>query len=77
MHDLIRLYATSLQDQHAECDGREGALARLLEFYLAAARAATAHLDPTQADPASLGFADRGRALGWLDAELPNLRVPR
>ena len=32
MHDLIRLYATSLQDQHAECDGREGALARLLSF---------------------------------------------
>lgn len=53
MHDLIRQYATSLQDQHADSDGRDEALTRLLEFYLATTRAAAAHLDPTIADPAS------------------------
>ncbi len=76
MHDLVRLYAISLRDQHTDADGREAALGRLLEFYLATTRAADAHLKPTEpdpADPASLGFVDRGLALGWLDAELPNL----
>jgi tetratricopeptide (TPR) repeat protein len=73
MHDLVRLYA----DQHSRTrtgpDGRDEAFTRLLDHYLAATRAADAHLNPTVADPASRGIPDRQQALAWLDAEYPNL----
>ncbi|MBD2896526.1 Regulatory protein AfsR [Actinomadura sp. RB99] len=73
MHDLVRQYATTLGLQHADTDQRDQALHRLLDHYLAATRAADAHLDPTAADPAARGFATREQALAWLDTELPNL----
>ena len=34
MHDLVRLYAGRLSEEHAESDGREQALDRLLGHYL-------------------------------------------
>jgi tetratricopeptide (TPR) repeat protein len=68
MHDLVRLYA----DRCGPAE-RADALDRLLAYYLATTRAAAAHLDPEVRDPASAEFADRDRALAWLDAEFPNL----
>ncbi len=45
MHDLVRLYATPLEDERADQDGREEAMERLLEDCLAITRAAIAYLD--------------------------------
>jgi tetratricopeptide (TPR) repeat protein len=73
MHDLVRLYATGLGEANADQDGRTGALARLLEYYLTTSWNASSHLNPTVADPAAHGFGNRKEALAWLDAELPNL----
>ncbi|MFC5188090.1 tetratricopeptide repeat protein [Actinomadura harenae] len=73
MHDLVRQYATTLSEQHADTDHRDQALQRLLTVYLHTAGAADAHLDPTATDPAARGFATREQALAWLDTELPNL----
>ena len=44
MHDLLRLYAQRLSDEHAEADGREQARDRLLGYYLDMADAADDHL---------------------------------
>jgi hypothetical protein len=44
MHDLMRLYAQRLSDDHAEADGREQARDRLLGSYLDLAKAADKHL---------------------------------
>jgi tetratricopeptide (TPR) repeat protein len=82
MHDLLRGYATDLanpQDTEAE---RRAALARLSDYYLAAATAAVdavhpaeQHRRPRVPAPASplpsLGTVGAGRA--WLDAERGNL----
>ncbi|MUN40920.1 tetratricopeptide repeat protein [Actinomadura litoris] len=73
MHDLVRQYATALSLEHSRTDYRDRALRRLLQHYLETTRAAAAHLNPTVADPATLGFATRQLALAWLDTELPNL----
>ena len=40
MHDLLRLYARQLSDDHAEADEREQATDRLLGYYLDSASAA-------------------------------------
>jgi hypothetical protein len=40
MHDLLRLYAQQMGEQHAESDGREQARDRLLGYYLDTADAA-------------------------------------
>ena len=73
MHDLLRLYAQRLSDDHAEADGREQARDRLLGYYLSMARAADAHLRalPGMAVPAE--FTGRDGALAWLDAERASL----
>lgn len=73
MHDLVRLYATQLEDERADQDGREEAMERPLEYCFAITRAAIAYLDPAVADPAAQGFPEREQALRWLDVELPNL----
>lgn len=53
---------------------RTSALTRLLDHYLATARAADAHLDTRGGTPpAAHPFADRARALTWLEAERANL----
>ena len=44
MHDLLRLYAQRLSDEHADADGREQARDRLLGYYLTMAAAADEHL---------------------------------
>lgn len=73
MHDLIRLHSAHHGDTQASTDQRPQAFAPLLEHYLATTRAANAHLDPHVDAPARLGFPTREQALGWLDAEYPNL----
>ncbi len=44
MHDLLRLYAQRLSEEHADADGREQARDRLLGYYLDMAGAADGHL---------------------------------
>ena len=44
MHDLLRLYAQRLSDDHADADGREQARDRLLGYYLRHGRCAADHL---------------------------------
>ncbi len=44
MHDLLRLYAQGLSEQHADADGREQARDRLLGYYLDVAGDADEHL---------------------------------
>jgi len=44
MHDLLRLYARRLSDEHALADEREEARDRLLDYYLAMTGAADNHL---------------------------------
>jgi tetratricopeptide (TPR) repeat protein len=73
MHDLVRLYADQQGCAHAAEDERERGLARLLDYYLATARAASGHLDPQDALPADIRFSSRSQALKWLDLEYPNL----
>ncbi|MFF3687553.1 BTAD domain-containing putative transcriptional regulator [Streptomyces sp. NPDC002187] len=85
-HDLVRLYARACAERderpaagvpHAEGQGREAALSRLLDFYLATAARVFSierpgdrlvdHLEPTGA--AGLAFTDRKAAQDWLYAE--------
>src|SRR3569833_765104 len=73
MHDLIRLHSAQHGHAQAGADHRAQALTRLLAYYLAPTRAATARLGPTVADPAARGFATREPALAWLDTEYPSL----
>jgi tetratricopeptide (TPR) repeat protein len=73
MHDLMRLYAQRLSDDYADADNREGARDRLLDYYLRMARAADSHLRALPGMTVPEAFADRTEALGWLDAERPNL----
>jgi len=81
MHDLLRAYARTLAaaDEAAENDARIG---RLLDYYLAAARAADRHLAPhadaaPDADlPATVPvLSDRNQALAWMQAEWLNLQA--
>ncbi|MFJ2649000.1 BTAD domain-containing putative transcriptional regulator [Streptomyces sp. NPDC087420] len=77
-HDLVRLYARSCaeRDEHPPA-GREAALSRLLDFYLATAAKVYAierpgdrlvdHLEPTAYE--GLSFEDRHDALDWLYTE--------
>ncbi|XVS61840.1 BTAD domain-containing putative transcriptional regulator [Actinosynnema sp. CA-299493] len=70
MHDLVRLYTT---EQHAE--GEEGALAGLLDFYVATAHAAgelsnsLTGIVPAPGTTAPLEFGGFDEATAWLDAE--------
>ncbi|WEH35288.1 BTAD domain-containing putative transcriptional regulator [Streptomyces sp. AM 4-1-1] len=77
-HDLVRLYARSCAERDEDpVQGRESALSRLLDFYLATAAGVYAierpgdrtvdHLEPT-AYP-GLSFAEHGQALDWLYSE--------
>ncbi|MEU3256134.1 BTAD domain-containing putative transcriptional regulator [Streptomyces sp. NPDC006997] len=77
-HDLVRLYARSCAERDEQPPtGREAALSRLLDFYLATASRVYAierpgdrlvdHLAPT-ASP-GLAFPDRGAARDWLYTE--------
>ncbi|WP_051840826.1 tetratricopeptide repeat protein [Streptomyces sp. NRRL F-5126] len=70
MHDLVRLYAAELGAEHAHSDRRREALSGLLDHYMAETRAATSHLEGSSPDSR---FAGREQAMGWLEAERPNL----
>lgn len=82
MHDLLRAYARALAaaDEAADRDARTG---RLLDFYLAAARAADGHLAPDAAGAASRAdlpatiprLSSRHEALAWMQAERQNLQA--
>jgi NB-ARC domain len=67
MPDLVRLYADEHGLRQAREDDRAKALARLLDHYLAATRAAVARLRPGRPGPSA------DRALAWLNAERANL----
>jgi tetratricopeptide (TPR) repeat protein len=69
MHDLLRLYARQLSDQHAEGDGREQATDRVLGYYVEMARAADDHLRALSGTLVPAQFAGRDDALTWLDGE--------
>lgn len=73
MHDLLRLYARRLSDQHVGADGREQACDRLLAYYLETADAADGHLRALPGIPVSETFTGREDALAWFDAERPSL----
>jgi tetratricopeptide (TPR) repeat protein len=73
MHDLLRLYAVRLSEQHADTDRREEAVDRVLSYYLDTATAAEDHLQALPGQAVSARFAGRAAALAWLDAERPSL----
>ena len=73
MHDLLVLYAQQLSDQHADADGREQALDRLLGYYLDMADAADRHLKALPGTKAPEVFTGQADALAWLDTERPGL----
>ncbi|MEU9254018.1 BTAD domain-containing putative transcriptional regulator [Streptomyces sp. NPDC048270] len=74
-HDLLRAYAA---EQVGEGGGEAAALDRLHSWYLGSTDNAVRLLQPealrlpVEAAPGSLGFADAGEALEWMDAERPN-----
>jgi tetratricopeptide (TPR) repeat protein len=73
MHDLLRLYAQKLSDDHAHADHREDSRDRLFTYYMKAADTADDHL---QALPALTGpgdFTARDDAMSWFDTERVNL----
>jgi tetratricopeptide (TPR) repeat protein len=81
-HDLLRLYARELARQQHPEPVRAAALTRAIGFYVASAWQTLALLRPGdyrlgQADDrwckGGLEFADEHAALGWLEAERPNL----
>jgi tetratricopeptide (TPR) repeat protein len=73
MHDLVRLYAERLSEEHAEDDGREQARDRLLGYYLDTANAADAHLRARAGMAVPDAFTGREDALRWLDGERVSL----
>jgi tetratricopeptide (TPR) repeat protein len=73
MHDLLRLYAQRLSDDHADADGREHACDRLLDYYLRTAHAADQHVRALPGMAVPEDFTGRDAALAWLDAERASL----
>ena len=82
LHDLLRLYARQRSEQEEGVLERRQALDRLLGWYLQTADAADRLVSPEMlrlplptADPGlpPASFDGRADALGWLDAERPNL----
>jgi tetratricopeptide (TPR) repeat protein/transcriptional regulator with XRE-family HTH domain len=78
LHDLVRSYAAELATGHDGAAGRDAALRRMLDHYLAAATAAAGLLDnsrmPTETPAAAAGVcpenpASRAAALDWLACE--------
>jgi len=73
MHDLLRLYAQKLSEDHAPADHREDSRDRLFAYYMHTADAADDHLQTPQAPTAPGDFITRDDALNWLDMERANL----
>lgn len=72
-HDLLRLYAQRLSDEHAEGDGRKHARERLLAYYLSYADAADHHLRALPGKAESNVFSNRDHVLTWLNYERASL----
>lgn len=81
-HDLVRLHASRLAASNATTNDRDAASARLLDYYLHTAVAATAlvapvdqHLQFDLAPPSTplVTFVDRNEAFGWLELERDNI----
>jgi tetratricopeptide (TPR) repeat protein len=72
MHDLVRLYSNECGQAKDFKDGRTGARARLLKYYLVTTRQAVGHIGPHFANMKG-PFSDREQALAWLEIEYPNL----
>jgi tetratricopeptide (TPR) repeat protein len=81
-HDLTRLHARELVEQHESASDRAVIVRRMLDWFLASAGAASDVVTPYRSDlnlqlryppgePAR--FAGPGAALDWLDRELPNV----
>jgi tetratricopeptide (TPR) repeat protein len=77
MHDLLRLYATRLSEQHTNTDSRERARNRLLGYYVKMAGTADYHLRALAGAGVPQVFSGvfngREDAVAWLDAERANL----
>lgn len=73
LHDLVRLYADELGRAHAEPDGREDALDRLLDYFFEATDAASSWIQSSAPKPGPVGFGSRVDALGWMDHEISSL----
>ncbi|CAL9472561.1 tetratricopeptide repeat protein [Streptomyces sp. enrichment culture] len=82
-HDLVRLHALAKAEALDPPQERRAALRRILGFYLSTATEAESLIEPQHrtlprdlgpdpVTPADLG-GDPGRALDWLEHELPNL----
>ena len=69
MHDLLRLYARQL----AGNDERDQAAGRLLDWYHRHAAAANDHLRALPGESVPEEFTGHDDALGWLDAQRPNM----
>jgi tetratricopeptide (TPR) repeat protein len=72
MHELVKRYAYSLGEEHAESDGRENAFDRLMDYYVLHAEVADAWLREERPHPSSL-FASRKQALAWMVSERASL----
>ena len=73
MHDLVRLCATEFATAHAQHDGQDQAIARLLGHYRDTTHAATRRCSPVPTQPMSNSFDTAAHALDWLSAERANL----
>jgi tetratricopeptide (TPR) repeat protein len=73
MHDLVRLYASQLLEEHGGPNERERAIDRLLGHYLTNASAAADHLRALPGVEVPNLFAGRDSALAWLDGERASL----
>lgn len=80
MHDLLRLYSRDRARQEMAAADLDSATSRLFDFYLRATDAAARVLHPNMQRlslperlESSEGFGTHAEALGWLEAERPNL----
>jgi tetratricopeptide (TPR) repeat protein len=69
LRDPIRRYARQLSDEHAQADGREQALDRVLTYYLGMTEAADGQIRWPPDSAVHSAFASRADALAWLGAE--------
>lgn len=74
-HDLLRLYAAERCEQEETPQARDAAITRLLESYLANARAASDQITPGEhGEHHPIGrFAGPGPAQAWADSQRANL----
>ncbi|MGH3246164.1 MAG: ATP-binding protein [Trebonia sp.] len=83
-HDLTRLHAREMADQHEQAAAKDEAIRRMLDWFLTTARSASLTVLPYRGNgdltldilyppTEPLRFASPNTALDWLDRELPNV----